>query len=142
MYQNNIQLRIRYGETDQMGYVYYGRYAEFYEIGRTELIRQLGMTYRDLEASGIMLPVTQLTVRYYRPASYDELITIRTCLKTMPSARITFHHQLFNEAGDLINEAQVQLVFTDSVSRKPVRPPRVLITKLEPFFSNPVITEE
>ncbi len=134
MYSCDLKQRIRYGETDQMGYVYYGRYAEFYEIGRTELIRVLGMTYRDLESSGILLPVVKMAVKYIRPAAYDELITIRTTLRTLPTAKITFHYEIFNEAGDLLNEAEVQLVFTDSVSRKPVRPPKDLMGALSPFF--------
>lgn len=135
MFTCDIQQRIRYGETDQMGYVYYGRYAEFFEIGRTELIRLLGMTYRDLEASGILLPVVKLVVKYYRPAAYDDLITIRTTLRTLPTARITFYHEIYNEKSELINEAEVHLVFTDSASRKPVRPPKSLIEALEPFFA-------
>jgi acyl-CoA thioester hydrolase len=135
MYQCDITQRIRYGETDQMGYVYYGRYAEFYEIGRTELIRVLGMTYRDLESQGILLPVIKMVAKYYRPAAYDELITIRTILRSLPSARITFFYEIYNEAGILINEAEVQLVFTDSRSRKPVRPPKDLLDALEPFFA-------
>lgn len=135
MYTCDVRQRIRYGETDQMGYVYYGRYAEFYEIGRTELIRLLGMTYRDLESRGILLPVFRMTVKYLRPAAYDELITIRTTLRSVPTARITFFHEIFNETADLINEAEVQLVFTDSVTRKPVRPPKDLIDALEPYFT-------
>ena len=135
MYQCDTKQRIRYGETDQMGYVYYGRYAEFYEIGRTELIRMLGMTYRDLESRGILLPVVRMTAKYLRPAAYDELITIRTILRSLPTARITFFYEIFNESGTLINEAEVHLVFTDSVSRKPVRPPKDLLDALLPFFS-------
>jgi acyl-CoA thioester hydrolase len=139
MYTCEIKQRIRYGETDQMGYVYYGRYAEFYEIGRTEMIRMLGMTYRDLESRGILLPVIRMNVKYFRPAAYDEVITIRTQLRTLPTAKITFHYEIFNEQGDLINEAECQLVFTDAVSRKPVRPPRDLMDSLEPFFNKKVI---
>ncbi|MFA5815668.1 MAG: thioesterase family protein [Bacteroidales bacterium] len=135
MYACDIHQRIRYGETDQMGYVYYGRYAEFYEIGRTELFRVLGMTYRDLESRGILLPVVRMVAKYYRPAAYDELITIRTILRSIPTARITFFYEIYNEAGDLINEAECQLVFTDSGSRKPVRPPKDLLDALEPFFA-------
>jgi len=134
MYTCEIQQRIRYGETDQMGYVYYGRYAEFYEIGRTELIRKLGMTYRDLESSGILLPVVKMVAKYYRPAVYDELITIRTQLRVLPTARITFFYEIANEEGVLINEAECQLVFTDSISRKPVRPPQNLMDALKPYF--------
>ena len=134
MYTCDIQQRIRYGETDQMGYVYYGRYAEFYEIGRTELIRMLGMTYRDLEMRGILLPVVKLVAKYYKPAAYDELITIRTILRSLPTARITFFYEIYNEAGLLLNEAEVQLVFTDSATRRPVRPPKDLLDALGPFF--------
>lgn len=139
MYKCDIQQRIRYSETDQMGYVYYGRYAEFYEIGRTELIRLLGMTYHDLESRGILLPVVKMIAKYYRPAAYDELITIRTILRALPTARITFFYEIYNETGDMINEAEVQLVFTDSVTRKPVRPPKDLLDALEPFFASRVI---
>jgi acyl-CoA thioester hydrolase len=131
----DIRQRVRYSETDQMGYVYYGRYAEFYEIGRTELIRLVGMTYRNLESRGILLPVVKMVAKYYRPAAYDELITIRTILRTLPTAKITFFYEIYNEAGILINEAEVQLVFTDSLSRKPVRPPKDLLDALLPFFT-------
>jgi acyl-CoA thioester hydrolase len=136
MYSCDISQRIRYGETDQMGYVYYGRYAEFFEIGRTELIRKLGMTYRDLESSGILLPVVRMSVKYNKPAVYDEVINIRTTLRSLPTARITFFYEIYSEAGDLINEAECQLVFTDSISRKPVRPPKILMDALKPFFQN------
>ncbi|HBB91572.1 MAG: thioesterase [Bacteroidetes bacterium GWF2_49_14] len=134
MYSCDIKQRIRYGETDQMGYVYYGRYAEFYEIGRTELIRKLGFTYRGLEEQGIMLPVVSMNVRYIRPAGYDDLITIRTTLRKLPTARITFFYEIFNEAGDLLNEAECHLVFTDMQTRKPRRPPADLMAALEPHF--------
>jgi len=95
----------------------------------------LGMTYRDLESRGILLPVVRMTAKYLRPAAYDELITIRTILRSLPTARITFFYEIFNESGTLINEAEVHLVFTDSVSRKPVRPPKDLLDALLPFFS-------
>lgn len=135
MYAKDTQIRIRYGETDQMGYVYYGRYAEFYEIGRTELIRASGLTYRDLEERGIMMPVTRLEIRYIRPIGYDELITIRTSLKKMPTAKITFHYQILNEKGEIANEASCDLVFTNSETRRPVRPPKELLETLEPYFT-------
>ena len=135
MYVHETKIRIRYGETDQMGYVYYGRYAEFFEIGRTELIRAAGMTYRDLENQGILLPVTRMEVKYIRPVGYDEEITIRTTLKKMPSAKITFHYQIFNENGEMVNEALCDLVFTSSETRRPVRPPKKLMETLQPFFT-------
>lgn len=135
MYVFDTKIRIRYGETDQMGYVYYGRYAEFFEIGRTELIRAAGLTYRDMEAMGILLPVTRMEVKYIKPVGYDELITIRTTLKKMPSAKITFHYEVFSESGELVNEAVCDLVFTSSETRRPVRPPKDLMQTLQPFFS-------
>jgi len=134
MFTCDITLRIRYGETDQMGYVYYGRYAEFYEIGRTELMRKLGFSYKELEAGGVLLPVVSMSVKYVRPAVYDEQITIRTTLRKMPTARITFHNEIFNQAGDLLNEAECHLVFTDAITRRPTRPPQNMLLALQPFF--------
>jgi len=85
MYAHEIQLRVRYGETDQMGYLYYGRYAEYYEVGRVELIRSLGLTYKDLEEQhGIWLPVASLDMRFVRPAYYDDLLTVRSELRKLP----------------------------------------------------------
>ncbi|MFO7615631.1 MAG: thioesterase family protein [Bacteroidales bacterium] len=135
MYVHDTKIRIRYGETDQMGYVYYGRYAEFFEIGRTELIRAAGLTYRDLEEQGILLPVTRMEVKYIKPVGYDEQITIRTTLKRMPSAKITFHYQIISENGEVVNEAVCDLVFTSSKTRRPVRPPKELLETLQPFFT-------
>ncbi len=137
MYSFDTKIRIRYGETDQMGYVYYGRYAEFYEIGRTELIRSVGMTYRDLEDQGIMLPVVRMEAKYYKPVGYDEEITIRTHLRKLPSARISFFYEIFNASQELINEAICELVFTSSATRRPVRPPVKLLETLKPFFNPP-----
>lgn len=135
MFTCDITLRIRYGETDQMGYVYYGRYAEFFEIGRTELMRRLGFAYKELESRGILLPVSGMSVKYIRPAVYDELITIRTTLRKLPTARVTFHTEIFNQAGDLLNEAECHLVFTDVKTRRPTRPPQDMMNALQPFFS-------
>ena len=134
MFTTETRIRVRYGETDQMGYVYYGRYAEYYEVGRTEMIRQLGMTYRYMEEKGVLLPVVNLTINYKRPARYDDLITIKTTLREMPTARITFHYEIFNEAGDLLNHGHAVLVFTDPHSRRPTRPPEELMLALQPFF--------
>ena len=134
MFSCDTNVRIRYGETDQMGYVYYGRYAEFFEIGRTELIRKLGFAYRDLEARGILLPVVSMQVKYIKPASYDDVITIRTTLRTLPTARITFFYEIYNGDGELLNEAECHLVFTDIATRRPARPPKDLMDALSPYF--------
>ncbi len=131
---NETKIRVRYAETDQMGYVYYGRYAEYYEIGRTEMIRELGFSYKHFEETGIMLPVQEMKIKYYRPGKYDDLILIKTSLLSLPTAKITFHYELFNEDGEKLNEGEVSLVFTDAATRRPMRPPQSLIKALEAFF--------
>ena len=112
MFTATTQIRVRYGETDQMGYLYYGNYALYYEVGRAEAIRQLGFTYRELEEMGTMMPVAELNSLYFRPALYDDLITVKTILKELPEgSRIQFHSELYNEAGQLLNKGVTTLVF-------------------------------
>src|SRR4029079_6263659 len=102
MYESLTEVRVRYGETDQMGYLYYGYYALYYEVGRAEAIRQLGFTYRELEEMGVMMPVVELNAKYLRPALYDNLITVKTILKQLPDGpKIQFHSELYNEEGQL-----------------------------------------
>src|SRR3954464_3213036 len=111
MFTATTHIRVRYGETDQMGYLYYGNYALYYEVGRAEAIRELGFTYRELEEMGIMMPVAELHSNYYRPALYDDLVTVKTILKELSdSPKIQFHSELYNEAGQLLNKAVTTLV--------------------------------
>jgi acyl-CoA thioester hydrolase len=132
----DYQKRVRYGETDQMGYLYYGNYAQYYEIGRVELMRSLGVSYKDLEENqGILMPVMSLNMRFVRPAHYDELITIRTQLREMPDATITFHVELFNEKKKLLNGGSVKLCFVEAKSGKTVPTPPALVEKLKPYFN-------
>src|ERR1044072_9406938 len=101
MYSSTTQIRARYGETDQMGFLYYGYYALYYEVGRAEAIRQLGFTYRELGELGIQMPVVELHAHYLRPALYDDLITVKTILKELPEGpKVQFHAELYNEAGN------------------------------------------
>ena len=109
MFSNSTQLRIRYSETDQMGYCYYGNYAQFFEIGRVETLREIGVSYKDLESRGIMLPVIDLTVKYIRPALYDDLIEVKTTLKKLPKARIEFDYEIYNEKKELLTTASTTL---------------------------------
>jgi acyl-CoA thioester hydrolase len=135
MYESTTEIRVRYGETDQMGYLYYGNYPSYYEVGRTEAIRQLGLTYKDLEASGVALPVAACDLQYLRPAFYDDLITIRTSIREMPAdSFITFHSELYNQYGKLLNKGRTRLVFYDIKARKKVQIPESLRTVLAPFF--------
>ncbi|MFT4062213.1 MAG: thioesterase family protein [Edaphocola sp.] len=138
MYTATTHIRVRYGETDQMGYLYYGYYALYYEQGRAEAIRQLGFTYKELEQQGILMPVTELNGKYYRPAFYDDLIRVETSVKVLDkdSSQIQFHSNLYNEAGKLLNEGIVTLVFYDPDTRKKVPMPQVLYSKLAPYFNS------
>ncbi len=135
MYTATTQIRVRYGETDQMGFLYYGYYALYYEVGRAEAIRELGFTYRELEEMGITMPVVELNAKYFRPALYDNLITVKTILKELPEGpKIQFHSELYNEDGQLLNKGVTTLVFYDSRERKKVNMPDILRERLEAYF--------
>ncbi|MEI8279474.1 MAG: thioesterase family protein [Bacteroidota bacterium] len=135
MYTSITQVRVRYGETDQMGYLYYGYYALYYEVGRAEAIRQLGFTYRQLEEMGIMMPVVALNAQYFRPALYDDLITVKTILKELPdAAKIEFHSELYNEQEQLLNKGVTTLVFYDAKIKSKINMPEELLIRLRPFF--------
>lgn len=135
MYTSTTQIRVRYGETDQMGYLYYGYYALYYESGRAEAVRELGFTYREMEAEGITMPVVALQAQYFRPAHYDDLVTVKTIVKELPAdSRIHFHSELYNEKGQLLNKGITTLVFYDPVARKKVDMPHQLREKLLPHF--------
>lgn len=136
MFSSNTQIRVRYGETDQMGYLYYGFYALYYEQGRAEAIRSLGFTYRQLEEMGIIMPVKEMNVKYLRPALYDDLITVKTILKKLEkeNPEIIFHSELYNESGKLLNEGFVTLVFYDPKLRQKTIMPDVMYEKLKGFF--------
>ncbi len=135
MYESTTEIRVRYGETDQMGYVYYGFYAWYYEVGRVEALRQLGLTYKSMEEDGVLLPVVSMRARYLRPARYDDLLTVRTTIPRLPqNSFITFHSEITNQDGELVNAGDVRLVFVDKTYRKKCAPPDVLIDKLSPYF--------
>ncbi len=137
MYSSNTLIRIHYALTDQMGFVYYGNYAQFYEIGRTEAIRQLGFTYKDIEAMGIMMPVVETQSSFVRPAKYDDLITVKTTIKEMPTTHsITFFTEIFNEANKLLNTGTTNLFFIEMATMKKVNMPELLKQKLVGYFDN------
>ena len=123
--------RVTYADTDQMGVVYYGNYGRLLEIGRTEMIRELGLPYMELENSGIIMPVYSVESRFRNVLRYDELVTIETTVKEMPGARIEFHYRIFNEAGVLAHEAKAVLVFLDRKTNRPVRAPERLVDLLK-----------
>ncbi len=134
MYTHTTKLRVRYGETDQMGYMYYGNYAQYYEVGRVEMLRSLGMSYSGMEADGVMMPVLELKCKYIKPAFYDQEITIKTIVDQLPSARIYFKYELYNEAEELINLGETTLVFVDISKNRPTSPPKNFMEKIEKYF--------
>jgi acyl-CoA thioester hydrolase len=135
MIKSNIKLRVRYGETDQMGYAYYGVYAQYYEVGRVETMRLLGFSYKDVEARGILMPVIEFTINYKKPAFYDDEITIVTTVKEIPhSARITFDYECFNSEGELLNIGKVILVFIDKAKNKPCIAPDWFVKAVQKYF--------
>ena len=131
MYSFETKLRVRYGETDQMGYAYYGIYAQYFEVGRVELLRSLGVTYKEIEEMGYTLPVVNFNVKYKKPAYYDDELTIKTTIKELPSAKITFYYETYNENKDLLNTAEVVLVFVNKESGKPCFAPDDIMSRFK-----------
>jgi len=135
MFENTTRVRVRYGETDQMGYMYYGNYAEFYEVGRVEMLRSQGMTYRWMEEQGVMMPVMEMKVKYLKPARYDEDIRIRVIMDKMPGVKIHFRYELYNEQDELINTAETLLAFVNMKTNRPCLPPQEFLDKMKPYFT-------
>lgn len=134
MYSHKIQLRVRYAETDQMGYVYYGNYAMYYEVARVEAFRQLGFVYKKLEENGIMMPVLEMHSEFLRAGKYDELLDVEVTIPELPGAKITFLYNIFNQENMLINKGKTLLAFINMESGRPCRPPEQMLDLLEPYF--------
>ncbi|MBL0104348.1 MAG: acyl-CoA thioesterase [Bacteroidetes bacterium] len=134
MITNDIQIRVRYAETDQMGYVYYGNYAAYFEVARVEMLRMLGFNYKQLELEGVMLPVLEFSIKYFKPAFYDDLLTIRTTVNEMPAARIKFTYETFNEKNELLNRAETTLVFINKSMNRPVAMPAKMQEAMLQYF--------
>jgi len=130
MISDKIQFRVRYGETDQMSYVYHGNYAAYFEMGRTEWLRKLGISYKNMEEDGIMLPVISLNTNYIKPAKYDDVLTLKTTLSKSPTARIEFEFELYNENEELLTTAIATLVFVNMETNRPTRIPNYIMDKL------------
>lgn len=134
MFTYQHQIRVRYGDTDQMGYVYYGNYGYYYEQARSEAIRSIGISYKQIEDSGTMMPITRMNIKYIRPAYYDELLTIKTTVPTLPHRLILFTYEVYNEKNELINEGETQLAFIDAVTKKLKTAPAILLEKMGPYW--------
>jgi acyl-CoA thioester hydrolase len=134
MISHNQTVRVRYGETDKMGYVYYGNYALYYEIGRNELMRTLDFPYSKIEEMGVMLAISQMNCKYFKPAHYDDNLTIKSYVKSKPSVKIRFEHEIYNQNNELLNRGYTDLVFIDKVKKLPVRPPKTLSDLFDNYF--------
>ncbi|MFC5269425.1 acyl-CoA thioesterase [Adhaeribacter terreus] len=139
MYQTDVQIRVRYSETDQMGYVYYGNYAAYFEVARTEAFRRLGIHYKEMEAAGVMMPVLEMKTKFIKPAKYDDLLTIRLFLKHNPTAaRILFEYEVFNEAEQLLTIGETTMVFVDMKTGRPTPTPQEIQQTMAPYFADGV----
>lgn len=127
MVKSTHSVRVRYAETDQMGVVYYGNYAQYFEVGRVELLREHGLSYREMEEGGVMLPVVNLEVNYKKSALYDDLLKIETEIVEKPSVKITFNHNIYNSANELLVTGKVILVFLDIKTQKIKKAPNALL---------------
>jgi acyl-CoA thioester hydrolase len=136
MFSTETQIRIHYALTDQMGVVYHGHYAQFYEIGRAEWLRTLNYSYKDVEAMGVIMPVVDIHSRFLRPARYEDLITVKTVLRELPlHHKIVFHHEIYNQHDDLLNTGDVTLYFMEAKTMKRCEMPAVLKEKVAPYFA-------
>lgn len=135
MFITETKLRVRYAETDQMDVVYHGNYAQYFEVGRAEAIRQMGFTYKDMEAMGIIMPIVEWHAKFIRPAHYDDLLTIRTTLKELPADhRIEFHQEVYNEKEKLLTTGKVVLYFMTADTMEKTTMPENLVENLKPYF--------
>jgi acyl-CoA thioester hydrolase len=134
MYLLDTEIRVRYAETDQMGYVYYGNYATFFEVGRVETLRSIGFSYKSLEDSGVMLPVSTYSVKYIKPIYYDDLITVRTMIKKIAGVKIEFDYEIYSKSGELLSVGNTILVFVNKENMRPQKAPENLVKKLITHF--------
>ncbi|HXD76579.1 MAG TPA: thioesterase family protein [Puia sp.] len=135
MFTSETRIRVRYAETDQMNVVYHGNYSQYFEVGRVESMRQLGLSYKDIEASGIVMPVIEWTAKFIRPAHYDDLLTVRTSIRKWPADyRIEFHQEVFNEHGKLLTKGNVLIYFLKAVTLEKTGMPEEMALALRPFF--------
>ena len=135
MFVFETKVRVRYADTDQMGYMYYGNYAAFFEVARTEMLRSEGMTYKSMEEEGVMMPVLEMKSKYIKPALYDDEILIKITIKDKPKVRIVFNYELFNPKQELIHIGETTLVFVDMLKNKPCLAPQNFRDKIDVYFS-------
>ncbi|WP_432221989.1 acyl-CoA thioesterase [Flavobacterium sp. TMP13] len=127
MKNHQVEVRVRYSETDQMGVVYHGNYVPYFEIGRVEWLKNQGVSYKEMEQSGIALPIVSMTINYKKSARYDELLTVHTNFKSQTSVKIEFDCAIYNEANELLTTASFLLVFVSLKTGRPIAPPDYIL---------------
>ena len=135
MLAHETQIKVQYYETDQMGVVHHSNYVRYFETGRTELMRHLGLFYKSLEESGTVMPIVNVEVRYFYPAYYDDIIFIRSTIKEIPKARITFNYEIYNEERKLLASGSTTSAFTDKATGRPQRAPALMIQTISEYLS-------
>jgi acyl-CoA thioester hydrolase len=130
MREFQFQVRVRYAETDQMAVVYHGNYAQYFEMGRVEWLRNMGISYKWMEDNGVMLPVVSLTMNYKKPARYDDFLTVKTVLKSQTSVKIEFDYEIYNEENELLTTGYSMLVFVNMKTGRPMLPPTYVLEKI------------
>ena len=139
MFSFDTQVRVRYADTDQMQVVYHAKYIEYFEVGRTDSMRSLGITYKDIEQAGVIMPVVSVDCKFIKPAIYDDLLTIRTSLLELPKDhKIEFHQEVYNEKKQLLCKGKVALYFMEKITFQKTGIPAMLTAKLEPFFNQTI----
>ena len=134
MIEKEFKIRVRYKETDAMGVVHHSNYVNYYECARTELLREMGTTYKILEERGIMLPVKTVSMEFFHPALYDDLLTVKIRLRELPAVKMVFDHEIYNEAGDLVNKGTVMLAYMNARTRRATRAPQWFLDFFTPYF--------
>jgi acyl-CoA thioester hydrolase len=134
MFRSETQIRVRYGETDRMGYLYYGHYPEYFEVSRTDMIRSLGLSYKEIEDSGLIMPVKSLKIDYKSPALYDEILTVVSYLKVLPEIKLDIDYEIYNPLKKLICTGNTILAFVDAISRRPRRAPAFFLQAVKKYF--------
>lgn len=132
-YSSDTNFRVRYSETDQMGFCYYGNFASFLEVGRVEALREIGIVYSEVEKQGILLPVSRLSIDYKKPAKYDSFLRLKTSLINSGAASLDFNYEMLNEENDIVIIANTQLIFVNAKSLKPIRIPQWILSILEKY---------
>jgi acyl-CoA thioester hydrolase len=130
MKTHEFNVRVRYSETDQMGVVYHGNYAQYFEMGRVEWLRNIGISYKWMEENGVMLPVVSLNINYKKPARYDDLLTVKTIFKSQTSAKIEFDYEIYNEQNELLTIGSSILVFVNMKTGRPMAAPEYVKEKI------------